>query len=48
MGPEWAAGFAAGRLGPRWKQSTLWKAKLVAKSLGGGAYLKLRQAILNR
>jgi peptidoglycan/xylan/chitin deacetylase (PgdA/CDA1 family) len=48
MGPEWAAGFAAGRVGPRWKQSALWKAKRVAKALGGGAYLKVRQAILDR
>jgi peptidoglycan/xylan/chitin deacetylase (PgdA/CDA1 family) len=48
MGPEWAAGFAAGRLGPRWKQAALWKAKRVAKVLGGAAYLKARQAILDR
>jgi len=48
MGPEWAAGFAAGRLAPRWKQSALWKAKRIAKALGGGAYLKVRQAILDR
>jgi len=48
MGPEWAAGFAAGRLGPRWRQTALWKAKRVAKVLGGDAYLKLRQAILDR
>jgi peptidoglycan/xylan/chitin deacetylase (PgdA/CDA1 family) len=48
MGPEWAAGFASGRLGPRWKQTALWKAKRVAKALGGEAYLKARQAILNR
>jgi hypothetical protein len=48
MGPEWAAGFAAGRRGPRWKQTALWKAKRVAKALGGAAYLKLREAILDR
>ena len=48
MGPQWAAGFAAGRLGPRWKQSAVWKAKRVAKAVGGGAYLKVRQAILDR
>ena len=48
MGPAWAAGFAAGRLGPRWKQTALWKAKRVAKAVGGGAYLKVRQAILDR
>jgi peptidoglycan/xylan/chitin deacetylase (PgdA/CDA1 family) len=48
MAPEWSAGFAAGRLGPRMRQAALWKAKRVAKSLGGAAYLKLRQAILER
>jgi len=48
MGPQWAAGFAAGRLGPRWKQSAVWKAKRVAKAVGGDAYLKVRQAILDR
>ena len=48
MGPEWSAGFAAGRRGPRWRQTALWKAKQVAKSLGGEAYLRLRRAILER
>jgi peptidoglycan/xylan/chitin deacetylase (PgdA/CDA1 family) len=48
MGPEWSAGFAAGRRGPRWRQTALWKAKRVAKTLGGGAYLTLRKAILER
>jgi peptidoglycan/xylan/chitin deacetylase (PgdA/CDA1 family) len=48
MGPEWAAGFAAGRIGPRWRQTALWKAKRVAKALGGTAYLKARQAMLDR
>ncbi|HTP32499.1 MAG TPA: polysaccharide deacetylase family protein [Candidatus Acidoferrales bacterium] len=48
MGPEWSAGFAAGRVGPRWRQTALWKAKQIAKSLGGEAYLKLRRAILER
>jgi len=48
MGPGWAAGFAAGRLRPRWSQTALWKAKAVAKALGGAAYLKARHAILDR
>jgi peptidoglycan/xylan/chitin deacetylase (PgdA/CDA1 family) len=48
MGPEWAAGFAAGRRGPRWKQAAEWHAKRIAKTLGGGVYLKLRETILAR
>jgi peptidoglycan/xylan/chitin deacetylase (PgdA/CDA1 family) len=48
MGPEWAAGFAAGRILPRWRQAALWKAKGIAKALGGAAYLKLRQKMLER
>ena len=48
MGPEWSAGFAAGRPSACWPQSALWKAKRIAKTVGGGAYLKLRQAILDR
>jgi len=46
MGPEWPAGFAAGDRGIRWRQSALWSAKRVAKSLGGDAYLRLRRSIL--
>jgi peptidoglycan/xylan/chitin deacetylase (PgdA/CDA1 family) len=48
MSPEWSAGFAAGRRSFRWRQTALWKAKSVAKLLGGNAYLKLRQAILEK
>ena len=48
MGPEWAAGFAGGHIGPRWKQAALWKVKKMVKGLGGSAYLRMRQAILNR
>ena len=48
MEPRWSAGFAAGRPAECWRQSTLWKAKRVAKTLGGSGYLKLRQAILER
>jgi peptidoglycan/xylan/chitin deacetylase (PgdA/CDA1 family) len=48
MGPEWSAGFAAGSRSYCWRQSALWKAKRLAKALGGGMYLQLRQAILER
>jgi peptidoglycan/xylan/chitin deacetylase (PgdA/CDA1 family) len=48
MGPEWSAGFAAGRRGARWRQTVLWKAKGVAKAVGGAAYLKLRKSVLER
>ena len=48
MPPQWSAGFAAGSPAQCWRQSALWKAKRVAKSLGGNAYLQLRQAILER
>src|ERR1039457_3315663 len=48
MGPEWSAGFAAGSPAQCWRQSALWKVKRAAKFLGGGRYLQLRQAILER
>jgi len=48
MSPDWSAGFAAGRRSFRWRQTALWKARRVAKLLGGRAYLKLRQAILEK
>ena len=48
MAPGWSAGFAAGSRAYCWRQSALWKAKRVAKSLGGDRYLQLRQAILER
>lgn len=48
MGPEWAAGFATGKLAPRVRQVLLWNAKRVAKTLGGEAYLRVREAILRR
>lgn len=48
MGPEWSGGLAARRRRFRWRQTVLWKAKRVAKVLGGPAYLKLRQAILEK
>ena len=48
MGPEWSAGFASGN--PIWclRQAALWKAKRIAKALGGSAYLKLRSALIDR
>ena len=48
MGPEWSAGFASGRRAERWRQTALWKAKRVAKAMGGEAYLKVRSRILER
>jgi peptidoglycan/xylan/chitin deacetylase (PgdA/CDA1 family) len=48
MGPEWSAGFASGSASHCWRQSAWWKAKRVAKALGGRRYLQLRQAILER
>lgn len=35
MGPEWSAGFAAGKLGPHLQRALLWKAKALAKAVGG-------------
>jgi peptidoglycan/xylan/chitin deacetylase (PgdA/CDA1 family) len=48
MGPEWAAGFASGKIAPRLRQALLWNAKRVAKALGGEVYLRVREAILRR
>jgi peptidoglycan/xylan/chitin deacetylase (PgdA/CDA1 family) len=48
MPPAWSAGFATGSPSYCWRQSALWKAKRIAKSLGGGRYLQLRQAIFER
>ena len=48
MGPEWSAGFAAGKLSPRLRQALWWKAKRVAKVLGGGVYLRVREAMLKK
>jgi peptidoglycan/xylan/chitin deacetylase (PgdA/CDA1 family) len=48
MSPEWSAGFATGNPGHCWRQSALWKAKRIAKLLGGARYLQLRQAIFER
>jgi len=48
MGPEWSAGFAAGSIAKCWRQTAEWKVKRLAKILGGGLYLNLREAILER
>ena len=48
MGAEWAAGFAAGKMLPRIRQAAFWKAKGVVKGLGGGLYLRVREAILRK
>jgi peptidoglycan/xylan/chitin deacetylase (PgdA/CDA1 family) len=48
MPPHWSAGFAAGWRIPCWRQTALWNFKRVAKALGGGVYVKLRDAILER
>ena len=48
MGPEWSAGFAAGRALPRFRQAFFWKAKQAAKVLSGGLYLRAREAILRK
>ena len=48
MAPGWSAGFAAGKASYCWRQSALWKVKRVAKFMGGGGYLKLREAIFDR
>ncbi len=38
--------FAAGRIGPRWKQSAFWQLKKVAKAVGGRVYLSAREKLL--
>jgi len=48
MGPEWAEGFAAGKLGPRLRQALAWKARQVAKTVGGSLYLRVRETILRK
>ena len=48
MPAAWSAGFAAGSPAYCWRQTALWKAKRVAKALGGEAYLKVRRSILER
>ena len=46
MPPGLSGAFAAGRLGPRWKQSALFQIKKLAKAAGGKAYLSMRERLL--
>lgn len=46
MAPEVAAGFASGRLAPRWREAVLWNAKKVLKRANVKAYIRARQAVL--
>ena len=48
MGPDWSAGFAAGKAGYRWRQSLLWAAKKMAKRIGGAKYLEVRRKMLEK
>jgi peptidoglycan/xylan/chitin deacetylase (PgdA/CDA1 family) len=48
MAPETSAGFAAGRFGPRAKQSALWAVKKAAKAIGGEAYVRVLRRLLGR
>lgn len=48
MSPAWSGGFAAGHAAQCLRQAALWKAKRIAKSLGGARYLQVRQAILEK
>ncbi len=43
---DYVAALAKGRLGPRLAQAATWKAKKVAKVLGGTHYLRLRSRLL--
>ena len=45
MGPEVAAGMAAGRFSPRFRQWFWWETKKIVKTLGGNVYLKLRESM---
>ncbi|MGH9632462.1 MAG: polysaccharide deacetylase family protein [Bryobacteraceae bacterium] len=42
------AALASGRFLPAFQQSLLWNAKKLAKLAGGNAYLRFREAVLNR
>jgi peptidoglycan/xylan/chitin deacetylase (PgdA/CDA1 family) len=46
MPPETSAAFAVGLRRARFRQALLWKCKKAAKALGGGIYLKAREAAL--
>ena len=48
MGPEWPAGFAAGKVGPCLRQALAWKVKKAMKAAGGSLYLRVRETILRK
>jgi peptidoglycan/xylan/chitin deacetylase (PgdA/CDA1 family) len=48
MSAETAAGLAVSRWAPRFRQALLWNCKKAAKSVAGGAYLKLWRTLLER
>lgn len=48
MSAETAAGFAVSRWAPRFRQAFLWNCKKAAKTVAGGAYLKLWRMLLER
>ena len=48
MSAETAAGLAVSRWAPRFRQALLWNCKKAAKSVAGGAYLKLWRMLLER
>ena len=46
--PAAAAGLAAGDLAPRLRQSAIWRAKGICKTIGGAQYLRVRAWLLGR
>jgi hypothetical protein len=46
MAPAVSAAFAQGRLPVRLRQALLWKLKKAAKAVGGGMYVRAREAAL--
>jgi len=48
MSAQTAAGFAVSRWAPRYRQALLWNCKKAAKTVAGGAYLKLWRTLLER
>lgn len=47
MGPQIAAGLAAGQLSPRLRQFLYWNMKKIPKTLGGELYVKARDAVFD-
>jgi peptidoglycan/xylan/chitin deacetylase (PgdA/CDA1 family) len=45
--PEFAASLVANKRAPQIKQAMIWKAKKIAKIIGGEFYLKARRSLLN-